>query len=186
MSCCNQSVHMYQNCLEQSKKHVCNGAYDHYNHVEIKLNSIQAGVFWNHLGWGGTFPPVSPLFVVQLRPNLAWWYSGTKSLKSHKILLPSSPGGTYDVIKPFLVLFHVKIRAPLSILQWSWNLAQGSILRRWFRIRAKKFQINTFWRRKGIFLRKTKLLPKRSLTKVLPWQHPVLLLTENYFKWCPI
>ena len=29
-------------------------------------------------------PSVSPLFVIQLQPNLARWYSGTKSLKSHK------------------------------------------------------------------------------------------------------
>ena len=32
------------------------------------------------------------------------------------------------------------------------------------------------------FLRKTEIFAKRSLTKVLPWQHPRLLLTENYFK----
>ena len=32
------------------------------------------------------------------------------------------------------------------------------------------------------FLRKLKFLPKHSLTKVLSWQHPRLLLTENYFK----
>ena len=34
----------------------------------------------------------------------------------------------------------------------------------------------------AIFYGKLKFLPKRSLTKVLPWQHPPLLLTENYFK----
>ena len=38
-------------------------------HVGNHFNPIQAGVFWNHTGWGGTF--VSPLFVVQLQPNLA-------------------------------------------------------------------------------------------------------------------
>ena len=27
LQCCNQSVHVYQNCLEQSQKHVFNGAY---------------------------------------------------------------------------------------------------------------------------------------------------------------
>ena len=26
-----------QNCLEQSQKHVCNGAYDHYNYMETRL-----------------------------------------------------------------------------------------------------------------------------------------------------
>ena len=34
---CNQSVHVYQNCLEQSQKHVCQGAYDHYNYMETRL-----------------------------------------------------------------------------------------------------------------------------------------------------
>ena len=37
LRCCNQSVHVYQNCLEQSQKHVCNGAYDHHNHMETRL-----------------------------------------------------------------------------------------------------------------------------------------------------
>ena len=27
LRCCHQSVHVYQNCLKQSKKHVCNCAY---------------------------------------------------------------------------------------------------------------------------------------------------------------
>ena len=36
--------------------------------------------------------------------------------------------------------------------------------------------------KKANFYEKLKFLPKRSLTKVLPWQHPRLLLTENYFK----
>ena len=31
---------MYQNCLEQSQKHVCNGAYDHCNYMEIRLKTI--------------------------------------------------------------------------------------------------------------------------------------------------
>ena len=32
------------------------------------LNPIQAGVFWNHIGWGvHCAPSVSPLFVVQLQ-----------------------------------------------------------------------------------------------------------------------
>ena len=36
------------------------------------LNPIQAGVFWNHIDWNHIVPPsVSPLFVVQLQPNLA-------------------------------------------------------------------------------------------------------------------
>ena len=110
-----------------------------------------------------------------------------KLSKAIKILLTSSPGGKHDVIKPFLVSLQVKTRVPLSFVQWSWNLAQESILRCWFRIRAKKSDINTFWRRKRpFFYEKLTFLPKRSLIKVLPWQHPRLLLTENYFKWCPI
>ena len=35
---------------------------------------IQAGLFWNHIGWGGGHivpPSVSPLFVIQLPLNLA-------------------------------------------------------------------------------------------------------------------
>ena len=36
--------------------------------------------------------------------------------------------------------------------------------------------------RKAIFYDKLKFFPKLSLSKVLPWQHPRLLLTENYFK----
>ena len=37
LRCCNQSVHVYQNCLEQSQKHVWNGAYDHVNCMETRL-----------------------------------------------------------------------------------------------------------------------------------------------------
>ena len=49
------------------------------------INPIQAGVFGTIQAGGHTMPPsVSPLFVVQLQPNLARWYSGTKSLKIHK------------------------------------------------------------------------------------------------------
>ena len=33
-----------------------------------------------------------------------------------------------------------------------------------------------------IFYEKLKIFPKRSLTKVLPWQDPWLMLTEYYFK----
>ena len=39
LRCCNQSVHVYQNCLEQSQKHVCDGAYDHYNYMETRLKA---------------------------------------------------------------------------------------------------------------------------------------------------
>ena len=63
------------------------------------------------------------------------------------------------------------------------KFGQGSILRRSFRIRAKKIRYKYVLReKKAIFYEKLKFLPKRSLTKVLPWQHSRLLLTENYFK----
>ena len=37
---------------------------------ENEINPIQAGVFWNHIGIVPS--SVSPLFVVQLQPKLAW------------------------------------------------------------------------------------------------------------------
>ena len=42
------------------------------NHSKV-FDPIQAGVFWNNIGWGALCPPpsVSPLFVVQLQPSLA-------------------------------------------------------------------------------------------------------------------
>ena len=42
LRCCSQSVHVYQNCLEQSEKHVCNGTYDHYIYMETRLKSAEA------------------------------------------------------------------------------------------------------------------------------------------------
>ena len=125
----------------------------------LKFNPIQAGVFWNHIGLGGTL--CLPLFFLYLWSNYnQTWNDGTlgQNLSNAiKILLTSSLGGKYDVIKPFLVSFQVKIRVPISFVQWSWNLAQGSILKCWFRIRVKKIDINTFWkRRKAIFLRKVR------------------------------
>ena len=37
LRCCNQSVHVYQNFLEQSQKHIWNGAYDLFNYMETRL-----------------------------------------------------------------------------------------------------------------------------------------------------
>ena len=78
----------------------------------------------------------------------------------------------YDIIKLFLVLFEVKIRVPLYFVQWSWNLAHGSILRRWFRIQAKKSDTSMFWRRKCHFLKKTVIFAQafldRSVTMATP------------------
>ena len=37
------------------------------------LNPIQAGVFWNHIGWGAHCAPLCfSFFVVQSPPNVAW------------------------------------------------------------------------------------------------------------------
>ena len=88
--------------------------------LQIKVNPIQAGVFWNHIGWGGgTLCP--PLFLLCLWSNYnQTWHDGTLGQnlsKDIKSLLTSSPGGKYDVIKPFLVSFQVKIQVPLSFLQ---------------------------------------------------------------------
>ena len=47
LGCCNQSVHVHQNCLEQSQKHVCNGAYNYmetrfeaWEHNQLPIHSI--------------------------------------------------------------------------------------------------------------------------------------------------
>ena len=75
-----------------------------------------------------------PLFLLYLWSNYnQTWHDGTLEqslLKAIKILLTSSLGGKYDVIKLFLVSFQVKIRVLLSFVQLSWNLAKRSILRR--------------------------------------------------------
>ena len=31
---------MYQNCLEESQKHVCDGANDHYDYMETRLKIL--------------------------------------------------------------------------------------------------------------------------------------------------
>ena len=77
--------------------------------VEIRIiNPIQAGVFWNHIGWRGTLCP--PLFLLYLWSNYnQTWHGGTLGQnlsKAINILLTSSAGGKYDVIKPFL--YHSK------------------------------------------------------------------------------
>ena len=63
------------------------------------------------------------LFLLYLWSNYnQTWYDGTlgQNLSNViKILLTSSVGGMYDVIKPFLVSFQVKIRVPLFFVQWS-------------------------------------------------------------------
>ena len=123
--------------------------------LELKFNPIQAGVFWNHIGWRHNVPPplVSPLFVVQLQPNLAWWYSGTNLSKVIKSLLMSSLGGKYDVIKLFLVSFQVKIRFPYLLSNEAEIWQKGQFWGTDFEFEPKN-PANTFWRRKMRFFTK--------------------------------
>ena len=87
------------------------------------INPVHAGVFWNDIGWGGEGTMCPSLFLLYLWSNYnQTWHDGIMRQnlsKSIKNLLTSSPGGKYDVIKLFLVSFQVKIRVPLSFVQWS-------------------------------------------------------------------
>ena len=87
-----------------------------------RVNPIQAGVFWNHIGWGGTLCP-PPMFLFYLWSNYnQTWHDGSLGQnvsKALKILLTSLLGGKYDVIKLLLVLFQVKIRVSLPFVQLS-------------------------------------------------------------------
>ena len=79
---------------------------------QIQFNPIQAGVF--------LCPPLLLLFLWSNYNQT--WHAGTLGQnlsKAIKILLMSSLGGKYDVIKLFLVLIQVKIRVSLSFVQWS-------------------------------------------------------------------
>ena len=94
------------------------------NYYLEAFNPIQAGVFWNHRGWGGGGGTLSPpLFLLYLWSNYnQTWHDGTLGQnlsKAIKILLMSSLGGKYDVIKLFLVWFQVKIRVFLFCVQLS-------------------------------------------------------------------
>ena len=91
---------------------------------EVTFNPIQAGVFWNHIGWGGGGGGiVPPLFLLCLCSNYSkTWHDGTLGQnlsKAIKSLMTSSLGGKYDVIKPFLLSFQVKIQVPISFVQLS-------------------------------------------------------------------
>ena len=87
--------------------------------ITASVDPIQAGVFWNHVGWGGT---LFLLFLLYLWSNYnQTWHDdplGQILSKAIKILMTSSPGGQYDVIKLFLVSYQVKIRFSLSFVQW--------------------------------------------------------------------
>ena len=155
------------------------------------LNPIQAGVFWNHIGWGAHCAPPSLFLLYLLSCYYQTWHGGTvrqNLSEAIKIFLMSSLGGKYDVIKLFLVSFEVKIRVPLSFVQWSWNLAQGVnsevLILNWSQKLRYKYVLkekNAFFKKKWNFWPS----PPWQIT-ILPWQHPMLLLPENYFKWYPI
>ena len=66
------AVDIWGDVIYFSDKHMLLRSFDY---METRLNPIEAGVFWNQIGWGGhVVPPlsVSPLFVIQSLPNLAW------------------------------------------------------------------------------------------------------------------
>ena len=133
------------------------------------LNPIPVGFFWNHIGWGGgTWHDATP---------------GQNLSKAIKILLTSSPGGKYDVIKPFLVSFQVKIRVSLIFCPMELKFGTGVNSEALISNSSQKTEYKYVLKEnKAIFYEKLKFLLERSLTEVLPWQHPRLLLTENYFK----
>ena len=85
----------------------------------LAFNPIQAGVFWNHIGWGAHCAPLCFSFICG--PNTTNDGTlGQNLSKAIKILLTSSLGGKYDVIKlSVLVSLQVKIRVPLSFVQLS-------------------------------------------------------------------
>ena len=54
------------------------------------INPIQAGVFWNHIGWGGgTLCP--PLFLLYLSSNYhQTWHASTMALNLSKTVIVKS------------------------------------------------------------------------------------------------
>ena len=85
----------------------------------VLLTSIMTFVFFQFL----SIHIVSPLFLLYLWSNYnQTWHGdtlGQNLSNAIKILLTSSLGGKYDVIKLFLGLFQVKIRVPLPFVQLS-------------------------------------------------------------------
>ena len=74
------------------------------NFIKAVLNPIQAGVFWNHIGWGQIVPP---LFLFCLWSNYnQTWHDGTLGQNLSKAIKS-------------LLTFQVKIRVPLSFVQLS-------------------------------------------------------------------
>ena len=76
------------------------------------------------------------------------------------------PGGKCDVIKLFLVSFEVKIRVPLSFVQWSRNLAQGVnsevLILNW----SQKLRYKYVLKEKNSFFRKNEIFAQALLDKL--------------------
>ena len=45
--------------------------------VEMYFNPIEAGVFWYHIGWGGTLCPLPPFLLYLLSNYHQTWYHST-------------------------------------------------------------------------------------------------------------
>ena len=134
--------------------------------------------------WGLLCPP---LFLHYLWSNYnQTWHDGTlgqNPSKAIKILLTSSPGGKHDVIKQFFGSVPSQnsrscIFCPMELKFGTEVNSEAVISNSSQKIRYK----HVFREKKDIYYRNPKFLPKSSLTKVLPWQHPRLLVTEGYFK----
>ena len=135
------------------------------------LNPIQAGVFWNHIGWGAQCAP--PLFLLCLWSNYnQTWHDGTLGQnlsKVIKILLTSSLGRKYDVIKPFLLLFQVKIRVPLSFeLKFGTGVNSEAL-------------ISNLRQKMRFFTKNLKILLNRSWTKELQMMPYIIILKVRKF-----
>ena len=151
--------------------------------VQLMLNPIQAGV-WNHTGSGG-----GALFLLYLWPNYnQTWHDSTLGQnlsKTIKMLLTSSLAGNYDVIKLFLISFQVKIRVPLIFCPI--ELKFGTRVNFEALISSPKIRYKYVLKNKSaISYKKMKFYSSAPWQKCCHGKHPRLLLTENYFKWCPI
>ena len=150
------------------------------------FNPIQAGVFWNHIGWGGTFR-----FLLYLWSNYnQTWHDGTlgqnlsKPIKIFADVITRSQvwrhraivGTVPDQNSSSLIFCPMELKFGTGVNSEALISNSGQKIRYKYVLKEKR----------PSFTKKLKFLPKCSLTKVLPWQHPGLLLTENYFIWCPI
>ena len=122
--------------------------------------------------------------MVRIQPNLAWWYSGTKSFKSRKTFADASLVGKYDVIKPFLVLFQIKIRVPYLLSNWAeiWHRVDSEAL---ISNLSQKIDISTFWRGKCHFLQKTDDFAQALLDKIVAMATFLVAVNWKLFQMIP-